>query len=273
MAGRENGDMSRRDLAVVPDLERELDELYGRPLGDFTAARNDLAKRLKKAGQTDEAACVAGLAKPSISAWAVNQLGRRDPERLRELLDAGEALVEAQRAALAGRGAERFDEAGRRQRDLIRALVPAAAAQLEDAGHRPSDAIKERIAASLRAASLDEDGRRLLEQGRLEDDFESVGLGLLTGLAPRGGEGATAVGSADERREARLREAREKAESARAEARRLADEAAQAERDADDARAAADRAAERATTLSKEANAAAKTAEAAEKALERLTPS
>ncbi|MDQ3824053.1 MAG: hypothetical protein M3321_12520, partial [Actinomycetota bacterium] len=94
--------MARGDLALVPDLEQELDDLYGRPLAEFTAARNDLAKRLKKAGQADEAARVGALGKPTVSAWAVNQLARRQADRVSELLDAGGALVDAQRGALAG---------------------------------------------------------------------------------------------------------------------------------------------------------------------------
>jgi hypothetical protein len=260
----------RADLTVVPDLDRELDELYARPLGEFTGARNDLAKRLKKAGQTSEAERVGALAKPSVSAWAVNQLTRTAPDLLRKLLEAGGAMVEAQKAALEGKGTTPFDQAGRSQRDAVRELVPEAVRLLEGAGHRPSDALKERIATSLRAASMDPEGRRLLEQGRLEDDFESAGLGLLVGLAPTGVERVAAPPSADERREARLQEAREKAEAARAKADRLAEEAAQAEREAEEAKAAAARAAAGATALAKEAKAAAKEAEQAEKALARL---
>jgi hypothetical protein len=262
--------MPRADLALVPDLERELDELYGRPLAEFTAARNELAKRLKKAGQADDADRVAKLAKPPISAWAVNQLARQESERLRPLLDAGAELVDAQKAALAGKGADRFDEASRRHREAIRAVVPAAVGLLEAAGHRPGDAIKERIASSLRAASVDPEGRGLLEHGRLEEDFESAGLGLLAGIAPAAGEPAAAPASAGERREARLREARQKAEAARAKATGLAGAAAQAERDAEAAKDTADRAAERARALAKEARAATKESEQALKAVERL---
>src|SRR3712207_8945925 len=35
-------------LAAVPDLDQELDELYGLPLEDWTRARNDLAARDRK---------------------------------------------------------------------------------------------------------------------------------------------------------------------------------------------------------------------------------
>ena len=45
-------------LAVVPDLDTELDDLYGAPLGEFTRRRNDLERRLQAAGQAEAAASV-----------------------------------------------------------------------------------------------------------------------------------------------------------------------------------------------------------------------
>lgn len=262
--------MARADLTLVPDLDRELDKLYGLPLAEFTAARNALAGRLKKAGQTAEAERVRGLAKPSVSAWAVNQLARREQARVRELLEAGEQLVAAQKDALAGKGAGRFDDASSRQRDAVRRLLPAAASLLEDAGRQPSDAVRERIASSLRAASVDPEGRRLLESGRLEQDVEPAGLGLLAGIAPAREDRAAGPRSAGARREARLRDARATLEAARAEQRRLADEAAEAEREAERAAAAAEEATQRARTLAKEAARARKAVEQAEKTLDRL---
>jgi hypothetical protein len=262
--------MGRPDLTVVPDLDRELDELYGLPLERFTAARNELAKRLRKAGQKADADRVGALAKPSVSAWALNQLARREPEAVRALLEAGDALVDAQKRALAGRSAGTLDDASGRQREAVRKLVPAAAKLLEDAGHRPSDAIKTRLASSLRAASVDPDGRVLLERGRLQQDVESGGLELLVGLAPARAEPASAPPSPGERRAARVREAREKLESARATEQRLAEEAADAEREAERAAAAAEEAAERARALAADEARARKAVEQAQKALDRV---
>jgi hypothetical protein len=152
----------------------------------------------------------------------------------------------------------------------VRSLARAAAAVLQDAGHRPSDAVKERLASSLRAASVDPDGRRLLERGRLETDFESAGLDLLAGFAPAPARPKRAAPAKDDRREARLREAREQLEAAREEHDRRAEEAAEAERAAAEARAAADEATARARVLVKEAEQAAKAVTKAEQALQRL---
>jgi hypothetical protein len=63
-------------LASVPDLDRELDALYDLPLEEFTKARNDLANRLRKAHQSEAAAEVRGLKKPSVVAGAENGIAR-----------------------------------------------------------------------------------------------------------------------------------------------------------------------------------------------------
>src|SRR5919198_3502911 len=93
-------------LAVVPELESELDDLFGRPLDEFTSARNELARRLKKAGQDDAAARVQALKKPSVPVWAVNQLARRHPDEVQELVAAGERLRTAQQQAFRGAGTD-----------------------------------------------------------------------------------------------------------------------------------------------------------------------
>src|SRR5438034_9907423 len=89
-------------LAVVPELESELDRLYGLPLDEFTAARNELATRLRKAGQADAAERVRELRKPSVAVWTVNQLARRYPDEIEELVEGGKRLRDAQAKALRG---------------------------------------------------------------------------------------------------------------------------------------------------------------------------
>src|SRR6266508_4779168 len=91
-----------KPLAVVPDVESELDELYGLPPSEFIPARNDLARRLKQAGQSAISARVKELRKPTIPIWAVNQLARRQPKDVEALLEAGERLRTAQEQALGG---------------------------------------------------------------------------------------------------------------------------------------------------------------------------
>src|SRR5207248_2900099 len=109
------------------DAEREIDDLYGLPLEDFTAARNALAARLKRDGEGEAAASVKALRKPSVPAAVLNQLARREPELVAALLDAGKQLRAAQQRALAGgRGADELRRATAAEREAVRELAGAA---------------------------------------------------------------------------------------------------------------------------------------------------
>ena len=50
----------------------EADDLYGLPLGEFTAARDALAKRLRGEKRREDADFVKGLKRPSVAAGAIN---------------------------------------------------------------------------------------------------------------------------------------------------------------------------------------------------------
>src|SRR5215210_3636799 len=113
----------------------EIDRLFSLPLDEFTAERNALAKRLKQAGDTEAAEQVRALAKPSVAAWAVNQLTRREPEAMRSLLNVGGRLRSAQERSLKGeRTAEELRAAQAEERDVIRKLARAAEALLREGG-------------------------------------------------------------------------------------------------------------------------------------------
>ena len=234
-------------LAVVPDLEEELDALYALPLEEFTRARNDLAARLKKAGQADAADRVKALPKPSVPAWAVNQLARTEAARVRELVAAGRALQEA---SLAGRAAD-VREATAAERRLVRTLTASARTVLGTRGATNAD----RVATLLRTASLDDEARRLLERGRLSGEIEPAEFEAFSGMVPPPRHSRRAE-EPDTRAE-KLREARERVKKLRADARaqrRHADAAeknlqrarealAASEKEVEAARAAADDAA------------------------------
>ncbi len=49
---------------------RAEDELFRLPLSEFTAARNALAAKLKKDGDSAESDRIKALSKPPVSAWA-----------------------------------------------------------------------------------------------------------------------------------------------------------------------------------------------------------
>src|SRR5258708_22038125 len=84
-------------------LDEVVAELLAGPLDEFTSRRNAKAKEMKAAGQRDLAAEVATLKKPPVAVWAVNQLARRTKPVLERVRRAGEAVVQAQSGAVAGR--------------------------------------------------------------------------------------------------------------------------------------------------------------------------
>jgi hypothetical protein len=216
-------------LAAVPDLERELDALYALPLDEFTKARNDLASRLRRAHQAEASAEVKALKKPSVTAWAANQLARSHPDLIGELVEAGERLREVQQRALGGSAAtSEVGDAASRERDAIRALVSAARTAL---GPRATAPILDRLSQTLRAAAVDPAVAPALIAGRLAEDLQAVGFGPLEAVEPK-----RRGPSIDERRAER-----ERVKELRAEARRLAAEAKDALRTAHEAEREAER--------------------------------
>ena len=152
----------------------EIDRLFALSLEEFTAARNALAKRLKQDGDAEQAEQVRGLAKPSVAAWAVNQLAHREPEAVRSLLNLSARLRNAQERSLKGeRAADELRAAQSEEREVIRTLTRASDALLRGGGRAASGATLERVASLLRAAAVADPAA--LREGRLSGDIESTG--------------------------------------------------------------------------------------------------
>jgi hypothetical protein len=160
----------------------EIAELYRQPLEAFTAARNALAARLRGAGRQTDALAVKALVKPSLSAWAVNQLFHREGERMKALLDAGRQARSAQRDAVAGRGAEAFREALAAARKLAEELRQSAVARLAASGKAPGAGIVERIATDLAALAFSPAAAEAATRGYLDADLDPPGFEVLAGL-------------------------------------------------------------------------------------------
>jgi hypothetical protein len=159
-------------------------ELYGLPLAEFTRARDELARRLRKDGRRREADAVKGLRKPTIAAWALNQLARRREPDVTRLLEAGERLRQAQAELLAGGGREELDAAAAEERELVAALARDAAAIAADAGTGSSETLLEKLRATLHAVAADEELARQLAAGRVLRESEAVGV---LGITPAAG--------------------------------------------------------------------------------------
>lgn len=203
-----------KPLAAVPDLEADLDDLYAAPPEDFTGVRNDLARRLKQAGQNAVAARVKELRKPTVALWAVNQLARANPEGVRALLDAGDRLRASQEQVLGGGESADLRAATADERKILRELTQRGEALLQEAGRSPA---AERIARVLRAAAVDPDARDLLAQGRLSEELEAAGFGAFAGMEipassqPEKPKPETPSPAAQRRRQEKVRKLRERA--------------------------------------------------------------
>jgi hypothetical protein len=171
----------------------DVDELYGLSLDRFTAERNALSRALKQAGERERAAEVAALRKPSVAAWAVNQLVRTQKRGIGELFKAGDALRKAQDGVLAGRGDRDSLRAGvERERAAVQALTEAAGGLLSSSGQELSATVLDRVADTLNAAALDDDARAQVRDGRLERELRHVGLGMAAGFEVAAGSPAPA---------------------------------------------------------------------------------
>jgi hypothetical protein len=238
----------------------EGDDLYGLPLDRFVAERGELAKALRRSGEKEEAARVAGLRKPSVAAWVVNQLVRTQRSAVAALFDAGDEAQRVQSDLLAGHGdARALREAARREREAVAQLAEVARGLLTSEGQEPTQATLERVSETLRAAALDAEARAQVQGGRLVRELRQVGFGAggLAEVAPaarhaapdRKAEALEEADRAERERAERLKAARQAEAAARRQAEQTArhlhaaeerrERAADALREAEDALAAA----------------------------------
>lgn len=176
-------DQSPDDLRAA--VRGATDGLYGEDPAQFVPARDELVRRLRKAGNRSLAAEVAKLRRPNPAAWAVNQLARRRRADLETLVALGEELRSAQASALAGQDAATLRAAGRARREAVTNLTDVALGLLAERGPG-GEAHQGAIAATLQAASLDPESAAAVLSGRLTSP-----------LAPVTGFGEAALGEVD----------------------------------------------------------------------------
>ena len=153
------------------------DALYEVPLSEFVAARKALEKRLRAGGDRDRAAEVAKLEKPTLVAWTLNQLVRRDRHLVEAVLGAIDRQRDLQLGALTGGlDAAALAKAKDDERKALRALSDRARAIWKEAGNAASKTNLDKLTRSLRDIALDAAQRERLEAGRLVDEAATVGL-------------------------------------------------------------------------------------------------
>jgi hypothetical protein len=153
------------------------DALYEVAPDDFVAARDALVKQLRASGDKTGAARVAKLRRPSPTVWVLNQLARQAPEFLDTLLDRGRRLRAAMEQALEG-DASGLRPARDAERAAVDGVVAAAERRLAEGGYTTTDAILQRLAATARAAIVDDSVAERLRQGVLDREYDAPGFGM-----------------------------------------------------------------------------------------------
>ena len=278
-------------------LEDDIDALFRLPLAEFTSERNALAARLKKEGRRNDADRVKLLAKPSVSAWAVNQLYWDHRQAFDQLMASGKRLRPAQKLRLAGKVASVRDSLDARRQALVH-LSELAEGLLRDAGSNPSLDTLRRVTTTLEAMSAQAPSVDGPAPGRLTHDLDPPSFDSLASLmssvaateeveepiAPARQSSAN-VRRLEEARRAKiadakvtLQDAKKSLTEARARVQNLESaqkkanaEVKEAEKLLEKATAAANDAARRAKSVATEVEEATKTVEVAKRAIEQAT--
>src|SRR5882762_4715586 len=163
-------------------LDDDVSALFKLPLNEFIAARKTLAAQLKKSGQAIDAERVKLLAKPSLSAWTVNQLYWNHRESFDELMASGQRFRKAQTSGKIAEMRAALD-ARREALSQLSELATALLSDAHDARHNPSLDTIRRVTSTLEAvsayASLDG-----ATPGRLTKDIDPPGFESLAGFNP-----------------------------------------------------------------------------------------
>lgn len=145
------------------------DELYSLPLADFTPRRDALAKEHRG---SDLAVRVKKLKKPTLAAWVVNLLVRRDPDQVTQVLEVGAALREAQ----AGLDATELRALTRQRRQLTAAVTTQARRTARGEGQQVTESVADQVEATLTAAMLDAGAAEAVRSGLLVAALAATGV-------------------------------------------------------------------------------------------------
>lgn len=148
------------------------DELYALGLAEFTPARDARAKELKS-GDKELSAQVKALRKPSLAAWVVNLLVRRETWQVEQVLAVGEALREAQQ----NMSGEELRALTRQRRQLTAAVTTRARALASEHGVKVTSAVADQVEATLTAAMIDPGCARAVRSGQLVAALAATGVG------------------------------------------------------------------------------------------------
>lgn len=163
------------------EIEELIDRLYALPLQEFTRERNQVERKLRKAGEREQAERVKSLRKPTAAAGAVNRLVRSHRAEVEAFLRAAATLRDAQ---VAGKGD--LASAARAEREGLEELVALGG---------------EAVRPTLQAAAVADEIADELLRARLVSEPEPAGFGTLLAYArPAAGKPTSGKAGTGDRR-------------------------------------------------------------------------
>ena len=172
------------------EFEEVVHELYGLPPGEFVAVREQRAAQARAAGDRDLSRRIHDLRRPTLAAWAVNQLVREQPQTADQILSLGSELRQAWTAA----NGPQLQELSARRHDVVHALAQVVRGVAYQRGHPLGDAAADEVQTTLDAALADPGIAREVCSGRLVRAHSYAGFGPVELPAPTAGTG---IGSAE----------------------------------------------------------------------------
>lgn len=155
---------------MTDELLAIADELYALPLEQFTPERDARAKAAK--GDRDLVAALKSLRKPSVAAWVVNLLVRREVAQVEQVLAVGAALREAQEGMDGGE----LRALTRQRRQLTSAVTGQARALAAEEGVRVTQSVADEVEATLTAGLVDPEAARAVRSGLLVRSLKATGV-------------------------------------------------------------------------------------------------
>ncbi|GAB3616232.1 hypothetical protein GCM10027416_07890 [Okibacterium endophyticum] len=148
------------------------DELYALQPSAFVTTRNERAADAKNDGDTELAARIRRLAKPTASAWAVNMLVRHRADEMNELFELGSAL----RAAQEKLDRDELKRLGAERHDIVARLTETARSLAAELDQKISDTAAREAHQTLQAAVVDAGAELAVRTGRLLEPLAATGL-------------------------------------------------------------------------------------------------
>ena len=177
------------------DLHTARERLFAVSFDRFVETRAELAAELAQQGQKDDSKKLKGIRRPTVSAWATNQVVQDAPDDVSAFFEASDDLRRVQQAMLRGQSDRAaYQAAAETFRTATTLLGSTIRRTLESSGKNVEPSLVERIISNFRVATVSSERRSELLGGQLENDV-AAGDDDLAGVfgAAAGGTGESDI--------------------------------------------------------------------------------